>query len=98
MMDMRQYLLLKLGEECAEVAQRASKQSQFGGSEVQKNQDKTNKERLCDEICDLLCIVEMLRRINEVDRSAVPGPVEYQNKVDKIKRYYEYSLKLGLVE
>jgi NTP pyrophosphatase (non-canonical NTP hydrolase) len=56
-MTKQQFLLLKLSEECMEVAQRASKQIQFGKDEVQKDQLKTNQARLKDELLDLFALV-----------------------------------------
>jgi len=62
-----QFFLLKLAEECSEVAKRAIKQIQFGKDEAQNaivklNPDDTdarptNAQRLREEINDLLVLV-----------------------------------------
>jgi NTP pyrophosphatase (non-canonical NTP hydrolase) len=61
-----QFLLLKLAEECAEVAQRAIKQMQFGKDEKQVDQPKSNAERLNDEITDLKVISYLLEIEREI--------------------------------
>jgi len=46
-------------EECAEIIHRLSKSLRFGLLEKQPGQKLTNKDRLSDEVGDLLCIVTM---------------------------------------
>lgn len=75
-MKVRQYYLLKLIEECAEVSQRAAKSMQFGSDQVQSQsghsvpssdgtipseQSLSNKLRLSNELNDLLSIVSILQ-------------------------------------
>lgn len=59
-MNRTEHLLWVLAEECAEVAQRASKAARFGLDEVQPGQALTNEERLWQEMCDLCAVGEML--------------------------------------
>ncbi len=67
MMTVKQYYLLKLMEECAEVAQIASKQMQFGGDSTGLGMyDTTNRRRLRDEINDLLGVVDKLMDLREI--------------------------------
>lgn len=98
MMSRKQYLLLKLNEECVEVAQRCSKQIQFGKNERQKNQDHTNSERLEGELLDLFVIVRMLRDCKEIRK---PSKAQWlhalRNKRKKVEKYLKYSRKLGKV-
>ena len=61
-MDRRQHRLLKLMEECAEVAQRASKQMLFGKHEVQQGQSLSNAERLRSEVLDVLLCIRICER------------------------------------
>lgn len=95
-MRREQFLLLKLAEECAEVAQRASKQIQFGDTEVQVGQSLTNGERLKQELLDLNVIVGMLQ-----DSSEIPtwSKKEYKQamkaKKQKLQKYIDLSVKLG---
>jgi hypothetical protein len=62
MLDKRQHRLLKLMEECAEVAHRASKQILFGKQEIQHGQELTNAERLRGEVLDLLLCIRFCER------------------------------------
>ena len=59
MTDEQHYLVI-LAEECAEVAQCAIKAVRFGFDGVKPGQELTNKQRLENELGDLLCMVEML--------------------------------------
>jgi NTP pyrophosphatase (non-canonical NTP hydrolase) len=68
MMTRTQFLLLKLSEECVEVAQRAAKQMQFGRNEIQKDQSLTNSERLVGELRDLAAVVNLLEKEGELPR------------------------------
>lgn len=62
MLDKRQHRLLKLMEECAEVAHRASKQILFGKTEIQQGQELSNSERLRGEVMDLLLCIRFCER------------------------------------
>jgi NTP pyrophosphatase (non-canonical NTP hydrolase) len=96
--DRVQHLLLKLSEECDEVGQRAAKQIQFGAHEMQKGQSLTNAERLRLEVNDLLTVVRMLEEAGALPINAegvLEAHIEY--KKDKIIRYLELSLNLGMV-
>ena len=54
-------LLTILIEECAEVAQRATKLLRFGRDEIQPGQNLTNAQRLSAELGDLMVMVNMCR-------------------------------------
>ena len=59
-MNFEQYLLTKVAEECAEIAQIALKAQQFGLENKKDEDTPTNRERLSDEINDLFVILSML--------------------------------------
>lgn len=59
-MTRTEHLLTILAEECAEVAQRASKALRFGLAEVQPGQDKTNAYRIMEEMNDLIATYQMI--------------------------------------
>lgn len=65
-MTKQQFLLMKLAEECAEVAQRAIKQIQFGRLEVQEGQELSNGQRLTNELLDLEIIKDLLEAEFEI--------------------------------
>lgn len=95
-MKKTQFLLVKLAEECNEVAQRALKQFQFGPLEVQKGQDLTNAERLKQELVDLLSVYKLL--IDELEIPEITSRELYEgleNKRKKLAKYLEYSILLG---
>lgn len=90
-MTREQYLLALLAEECAEVAQRATKAIRFGLEIPEGTQPgyASNKERLLEEFNDLLVIVEMLfgkEYVNESQQLA---------KKAKIEKYTELSKQIG---
>lgn len=99
MLDRAQFLLTKLTEECAEVAQRAAKQIQFGKEEVQDGQELNNAQRLRLEVNDLLNIVVMLVEVGEIPTITIlEKEASYQAKVLKIAKYLKRSQGLGRVE
>ncbi len=99
MMTIKQFLLLKLSEECSEVSQRALKQMQFGRDEIQKSQDKTNGERLREEVNHLIAVITILLEIGEMPSIT---PEELLDAIDvkrfRVNKYLRYSQELGMVE
>ena|SRR5579863_73715 len=93
-MNKEQFLLLKLSEECAEVAQRCSKQIQFGKYEVQSGQNLTNAERLKNEIVDFMSIVTLLQDAGEIPELGPAGPAFIEKK-QKLQKYLKLSASLG---
>lgn len=91
-----QYLHLKLSEECNEVGQMASKNMHFGREERQFSDGESNRERLHNELNDILAIVELMNEEEGFDFS--PDRDKIERKKDKVKFYRDYSRSLGLVE
>lgn len=99
-MNETEYLLTCLSEECAEVAHRVSKALRFGLKEKQKDQEKTNAERICDEFVDLMALMEMLSW--PLGALIAQGTSPYWDdrievKKEKVRRYLEYAKKCGTV-
>lgn len=98
-MTTEQLLFLKLGEECAELAQRCSKLIQFGPDDVEPGQLQTNLERLQYERLDVLAIGRMLE-----ERGLVPYAMadDFQKHLDmkraKVEKFMEYARNLGRIE
>jgi translation elongation factor EF-G len=96
------HILTMIAEECAEVAQRATKILRFGMSEVQPGHDMNNAARLMQEFADLATVVRKLANNNAVFSK------EYKNyeqterwaeqKGKKIKKFLEYSRQQGRLE
>ena len=59
-MSKHQYLLGKIAEEAAELAQRALKAQQYGVGEIQSGQPFTNLQRMKHELLDVLVWVGKL--------------------------------------
>lgn len=89
-MKRQEHLLVILAEECAEVAQRASKALRFGMDEIEPGQKLTNRERLCGEISDLWAAASMLGL--EGDRERVIA------KKQKVEEFLGYSRVLGTLD
>lgn len=114
-MKLRQYYLLKLIEECAEVSQRAAKSMQFGSDQVQSQsghsvpgsdgtvpneQSLSNRQRLSNELNDLLSVVLILQ--SDFDEVVYETRAEFdayfEAKKKKLKKYLTFSQELGMVE
>jgi len=60
-------VLLITQEECAEVTQAISKVFRFGMDEIYN--DRSNKQRLTEELGDLHCMIELMVESGMIDRS-----------------------------
>jgi len=100
MMTITQWLLLKVAEECMEVAHRAAKAAQFGLTEIQLGHDTNNITRLLSEITDFMIIFSMLdSRIGKcADCIDMLILNEGDDRETKVKRYLKMSQDLGQVE
>lgn len=111
MMTVKQYYLLKLIEECGEVAQRAAKQMQFSKDQTQAGDGQSlsgrvpqpehllsNRERLSGELNDLLAVATVLVDMEEADVDIFLSEVGRDRKIAKIKKYLKLSQTLGEVE
>lgn len=96
MLTIDQYLLTKLAEEAAEVAQMAMKTAQFGATEVY--QVATNAQRLRNEIFDLLTIVKLLEERKLLDINIQQLHAHETLKRLKIQHYLAYSQGRGITE
>lgn len=86
-MNKIEYLLTVVSEECAEVAQRASKAIRFGMTEIQPGQPEDNKRRIERELGDLMATAELLGlHVHDEDKAA---------KIEKLKGYMDYSRRIG---
>jgi hypothetical protein len=95
-MTKKQFLLLKLIEECVEVAHIASKQLQFGKDKVQKNQLESNTHRLKGEILDLNALVHLLQEESEIPVWSHEEFLGATNKKKvKLQKYLDLSTSLG---
>jgi len=95
-MNLREYLHVKLMEECNEISMDCSKSIIFGAesSNPHIEGDLANKQKIIDELNDLLGVVELL-----VDCKELPHDWQSRTKIlakkNKVKRLMEYSIKAG---
>lgn len=82
-MDKVDEVMLITQEECAEVTQAISKVFRFG-IESEHN-GVTNKERLTEEVGDLLCMIELMMTHGVVDSMQVLEAKK--NKFEKLKKW-----------
>ena len=80
-------LLIILIEECAEVAQRATKMLRFGIDEIQPNQPHDNTQRLSVEVGDLLAVVDECMNVGLIDELVVSGQVPI--KLQKLAKFMQ---------
>lgn len=85
------YLLTKLAEEAAEVAQMASKTAEFGLAEKYQN-GPSNAERTCAELTDLLTVTAMLEDEFNLGFRVLPFQIS-MSKVDKVNEYFNLAQK-----
>jgi NTP pyrophosphatase (non-canonical NTP hydrolase) len=74
-----------LQEECAEVIQIVSKIRRFGIDETHLKRGMSNRELLCEEVGDVLCMVELLRELKILDDASIQAAV--QNKRKKLQQW-----------
>lgn len=94
-MTIPDHLLLCLSEECAEVAQRVSKALRFTLDEIQPGQEKTNAERIAEEMDDLFAVYEMLNEKGILRHSITE---RRELKMIKLEKFMAYSQEMGVLE
>jgi len=92
-MNYQQYLLVKLSEEAAEVAQMAIKCSLFGYDSVDPREDtgETNAFKLFKELLDFSAVMTELEDSTDVDFDDFDHEGYIEMKREKLKYYYEVS-------
>ena len=74
-----------LQEECAEVIQMVSKCRRFGIDQQHLKADKPNREKLTEEIGDLLAMINLCITYNIVDQTKII--LAQENKYKKLKEW-----------
>lgn len=93
-MTREEHLLLCLAEECAEVAQRISKQLRFGSEEQQEGQALNNIQRTTEELYDLTAVATICEREGLV-LGVLPNEAAIQRKLAKIEEFFAISREQG---
>ena len=84
-MDRTQEIMLILQEECAEVTQAISKCFRFGMNECYPGTNTTNRDRLEEEIGDLLAMVALLEQAGVITEAGLHAA--FDGKIEKLKRW-----------
>jgi hypothetical protein len=95
-MTKREYLLIKLAEECNEVAQRCTKALTFGLYEVQEGQELNNQQRIEYELNDLLGMIDICKNEGILDREFESSDAIIK-KTRKVEQFMEYSKRQGVL-
>jgi NTP pyrophosphatase (non-canonical NTP hydrolase) len=74
-----------LQEECAEVIQVVSKISRFGIDNFKPGKLKTNREHLEEEIGDVLAMIDILQKMDEVSFNNIEAA--RVAKIEKLKQW-----------
>lgn len=91
MLSREDHLLAVLAEECNEVSKNVMKALRFGLMTREPGQDKTNAERISEELADLHAVKEMLES-EKILKSAWP-PGAMQRKKDKVEKYLTVAVE-----
>lgn len=95
-MNVKEYNLNQLMEECSEVIKQASKQNRFGRDEVQPGQTETNAQRLREECMDVMLCLRYLVRAGQIERILEADVDAHEvSKRGKIAAMRGYSEALG---
>lgn len=78
-------ILLIAQEECAEVTQAISKCFRFGFKSKHPNENRNNKERLEEELGDLVCMIGLMIEEKIIDSDNVEKAA--QEKLAKLKKW-----------
>ena len=83
-MTRTEHLLNYLAEECAEVAQRASKANRFGLDNVAPGHQLTNAIRISEELDDLWAVAQMLVAEKLIPTSSHSNQVAKKEKIERM--------------
>ncbi|VVB51781.1 Uncharacterised protein [uncultured archaeon] len=95
-MNAEDYLLSCLSEECGEVVQLVGKSHRFGLDDFYVA-GPTNRQKLAQEINDIIAVAEMLTEFG-VDLPGVFDREAQQAKKNKVYKYMAYSRERGRLD
>lgn len=98
MLSEKQYLLICLAEECAEVQHRIAKALRFGLTEVEPGQPLNNTERLIAEVADLQAVLEMIDETTDLPIWDKTTMRKIHEKQIKVRKFMDYSILQGTLD
>jgi len=84
-MDRTQEIMLILQEECAEVSQAVSKCFRFGMTDCYPGTNTSNRDRLEEEIGDLLAMIALLEQAGVITEAGLH--TAFNGKIEKLKKW-----------
>ena len=102
MLNETEYLLFKLGEECGEAQQEASKCGIYGVEQQYTPSHETNWNRLRQEVHDVVAVYMMLR--HHLRKGLIGGTVDgfdpelLKSKIVKVEDWMTFCRELGTLE
>ncbi len=104
-MNKIEYLLTCVSEECSEVAKECSKALRFGLEDQltldpagpRGTEGPTNRDKLVDELNDLLGVVMMLEQEGVIPANWMDQE-KWHQKQAKVIRFMEYSARVGCLQ
>lgn len=96
-MSREEYFLVCLAEECDEVSQRVMKALRFGLDEVQEGQALSNKQRISEELFDLVSVATLCDRMGLL-AGVEPNEAAVQRKLAKIEKFMAISCEQGVLQ
>lgn len=94
-MNIKEYLLVCLIEECQEVSHAACKALRFGMEDKHPETGISNQEKVKEELMELMTVVNMLEEDGLSFRTLCENILE--NKKFRVLQYMEYSRKKGIL-
>ena len=88
-----EHLFTCLAEECAEVIKEVSKCQRFGPGDQHPMLTETNLQRLNEELCHILAVVQMLVE----EDIGVQTPIASIDKMIRVEDYILYAKERGTV-
>lgn len=96
-MNRHEHYLSCLAEECSEVAVRVSKALRFGLNECQPGQMLNNRQRIEEELRDLIAVAEILAEEGVISVGFHPKALDPIAKRARIERFMAISREQGVL-
>jgi len=95
-LTIKEHLLQKVSEECVEVSKEISKALLFGLEDVEPKGINTNREKIQNELADLLGVVELLTDKGILNKSEIFHKNKISIKKLKVLDWMKYSIDKGI--
>ena len=96
MITEEEHYLIKLSEEASEIIKDVSKAMIFGLNDIDPNKNETNKQKIENEIADLLGVVDLLIFWGALDKEEIFSQEKRKAKQRKVSEWMDYSKELGI--